>query len=75
MEPLCLWGTEFYARNLDGMMAAMHKNTLKSSSPEPVGRILRTFVFNIGLQSIVLCSNDGLGMTLTNFTAMSVLET
>ena len=34
-----------------------------------------TKLLYMGLQPIIICSNDGLRMTMTNFTARSVLET
>ena len=69
MEPQYLGGTQFYAKNLGGM--------LNMPCSQMINFFSRTGgqIFIMGLQLIIGCSNDGPRMTLANFMARSVLET
>ena len=66
-------GTKVYSRDLDHMTkmdtTPIYGKTTQKSSPEPADRFPR------GLQPITVCANDDPGMTLTYFTARSILET
>ena len=81
MEPPWVGGTKFCLQHLGHMtkMAAtpiyMVKTLQKSSSPEPAGRFSRTWYVASETPSIINCSNDDPGVTLTYFTARSDLVT
>ena len=74
-------GTKVCSRDLGHMtkMAAMpiygknHSKIFFSRTGGPIS--MKLGLKHPGLQSIVVCENDDLGMTLTYFTARSILKT